>query len=58
MRFLKISFLFQIPGIKIFEDVPTVFLPVMWFQNSASVPPELVFKMKLFSNLQVRLFIR
>jgi hypothetical protein len=36
-----------------YESVPTVFLPVMWFENSAEVPPELVFKMRLFSNLQV-----
>jgi hypothetical protein len=41
-----------------YESVPTVFLPVMWFENSAEVPPELVFKMRLFSNLQVSWIFR
>jgi hypothetical protein len=50
---MLINLFSQIPDIKMYESVPTVFLPVMWFENSAEVPPELVFKMRLFSNLQV-----
>ena len=37
-----------------FENVPRAFVPVMWFENSADVPSQMIFKMKLLANLKVR----
>ena len=39
-----------------FKKLPRSFVPVMWFENSAGVPKDMVFKMKLISNLTVILF--
>jgi len=33
-------------------NVPRSFVPVMWFENSAEVPKDMIFKMKLISNLK------
>ena len=40
-----------ISGISILEKVPETYFPVMWFENKAGVPDNLVFKMKLMANL-------
>ena len=40
-----------VSGITILASVPTVYFPVMWFENKAGVPDNLVFKMKLMANL-------
>ena len=40
-----------VSGITMLKDVPTVYFPVMWFENKAGVPDNLVFKMKLMANL-------
>jgi len=40
-----------IKNIGILEHVPKTYFPVMWFENKAGVPDELVFKMKLLANL-------
>ena len=40
-----------ISGISILENVPETYFPVMWFENKAGVPDNLVFKMKLMANL-------
>ena len=37
--------------ITILKDVKKTFIPVMWFENKAGVPDDLVFKMKLMANL-------
>merc|ERR1719277_2139108 len=40
-----------IKNIAILEHVPETYFPVMWFENKAGVPDNLVFKMKLMANL-------
>ena len=37
--------------ITMFKGVRRTFFPVMWFENTAGVPDDLVFKMKLMANL-------
>ena len=39
------------PGISILDQVTETYFPVMWFENKAGVPDNLVFKMKLMANL-------
>lgn len=41
----------KVSGISMMEGVRRTFFPVMWFENKAGVPQELVFKMKLLANL-------
>ena len=41
----------KVSGISMMEGVSRTFFPVMWFENKAGVPDELVFKMKLLANL-------
>jgi len=41
----------KVSGIDMMKGVSRTFFPVMWFENKAGVPDELVFKMKLLSNL-------
>jgi len=40
-----------VPNINLFSGLSETFIPVMWFENSAGVPPNLVFEMKLLSLL-------
>jgi len=40
-----------VKGISILENVPNSFIPVMWFENTAGVPENLVFKMNLLACL-------
>ena len=40
-----------VKGITMLESVPTVFFPVMWFENKAGVPANLVSKMSLLASL-------
>jgi len=41
----------KVSGISMMKGVSRTFFPVMWFENKAGVPDELVFKMKLLANL-------
>lgn len=41
----------KIPGLSILDHVTETYFPVMWFENKAGVPDNLVFKMKLMANL-------
>ena len=41
----------KVSGISMMKRGSRTFFPVMWFENKAGVPDELVFKMKLLSNL-------
>lgn len=41
----------KISTITMFSGVSTTYFPVMWFENTAGVPDDLVFKMKLMANL-------
>ena len=40
-----------VSGITILKDVPTVYFPVMWFENKAGVPKNLVFQLSLLAKL-------
>jgi len=41
----------KVDDVDMFKKLPRSFVPVMWFENSAGVPKDMVFKMKLISNL-------
>jgi len=41
-----------VPGISILSDVATTFFPVMWFENKAGVPKQLVSQLSLLASLQ------
>jgi len=41
----------RVSGISMLSSVNKTFFPVMWFENKAGVPDNLVFKMKLLANL-------
>jgi len=41
----------KVENISMLKNVNRTFFPVMWFENKAGVPDDLVFKMKLLSNL-------
>jgi len=41
----------KVSGISMLKNVNRTFFPVMWFENKAGVPDNLVFKMKLLANL-------
>lgn len=41
----------KVSGISMLKDVSKTYFPVMWFENKAGVPDDLVFKMKLLANL-------
>ena len=43
----------QVSDITMFKNVPRSFVPVMWFENAADVPGDMIFKMKLLANLKV-----
>ena len=45
--------LVKVADVALFGNVPRSFVPVMWFENSAEVPKDMIFKMKLISNLKV-----
>jgi len=51
-RFQLNVLLDKVPGVTMFENVPRAFVPVMWFENSADVPSQMIFKMKLLANLK------
>ena len=40
-----------VSGITMLKDVPTVYFPVMWFENKAGVPQNLVFQLSLLAKL-------
>jgi len=42
----------SVPDVDMFENLPRSFVPVMWYENAANTPHEMVFKMKLISNLE------
>jgi len=50
-RFQMNVLLAPVSGITMFKDVPTVYFPVMWFENKAGVPKDLVFQLSLLSKL-------
>jgi len=41
----------KVDSITMFQNVRKTYFPVMWFENTAGVPDDLVFKMKLMANL-------
>ena len=51
-RFQMNVLLDKVPDVALFGNVPRSFVPVMWFENSAEVPKDMIFKMKLISNLK------
>ena len=40
-----------VSGITMFKNVPTVYFPVMWFENAAGVPENLVSQLSLLAKL-------
>ena len=41
----------KVEHITMFKNVKKTFFPVMWFENKAGIPDDLIFKMKLMANL-------
>jgi len=50
-RFQLNVLLDKVDGIAMLKNVSKTFFPVLWFENKAQVPDNLVFKMKLLANL-------
>lgn len=50
-RFQMNVLLAPVSGITMLKDVPTVYFPVMWFENKAGVPKNLVFQLSLLAKL-------
>jgi len=50
-RFQLNVLLDKVDGIAMLENVSKTFFPVLWFENKAQVPDNLVFKMNLLANL-------
>ena len=52
-RFQMNVLLAPVSGITILANVPTVFFPVMWFENKAAVPTNLVSQLSLLAKLPI-----
>jgi scavenger receptor class B protein 1 len=51
---LQINMLMQpIAGITLYENVPRVFVPMLWFEQRVQIPDSEVFKLKMLLNLSI-----
>eukprot|EP00088_Acartia_fossae_P042692 TRINITY_DN4488_c0_g2_i2.p1 TRINITY_DN4488_c0_g2~~TRINITY_DN4488_c0_g2_i2.p1 ORF type:complete len:496 (+),score=94.32 TRINITY_DN4488_c0_g2_i2:56-1543(+) len=42
----------NVSDVKLFQNLPKAFVPVMWYENVAETPHEMVFQMKMISGLE------